>query len=252
MPTLTKKYIDSIKPLDKDNFYHDDKVKGFFVRVFPSGKKVLGLRYTFNGRSYRYKIGQYGIITPDEARNKALELLGEINNGVNPQDTRAEYRKEATLEEFAQVYIEQHVRTRLKESTQKECIRTMKKWLLPKLGKIKMSDIKRADVAYLHHSMAHVPYQANRTKEILSSIITHAEMLGIRPENSNPCRYVKKYKERKRERFLSSHELAKLGIALNNAEERGVHPSVINLLKLLVLTGCRLSEIWTLEYLTIK
>ncbi len=201
MPTLTKKYIDSIKPLDKDKFYHDDKVKGFFVRVFPSGKKVLGLRYTFNSRSYRYKIGDYGIITPDEARGKALELLGEINNGVNPQDIRAEYRKEATLSEFSLIFIEQHIRTRLKESTQKEWIRTINQWILPKLGKIKMSDIKRADVAYLHHSMAHVPYQANRTKEILSSIITHAEMWGVRPENSNPCRYVKNIKRKKEKDF---------------------------------------------------
>lgn len=248
MPNLTKRYIDSIKVEGADKFFHDDGLKGFYIRVFPSGKKVFGLRYRFHGRSQRYKIGYYGIITLEQARQKAIELLGEINNGHNPQEEQIAFRKSATVKEFGEQFIEQHVRIRLKPRTQQEWIRALNKWIYPKIGQIKLLDIGRPEIAFLHQSMSHVPYQANRCKEIMSCMLNHAEMWGTRPENSNPCKYIKKYKEEKRERFLTPMELQRLGRVLKDYEENGGFPSVIHCLKLLILTGCRLSEIQTLKW----
>lgn len=248
MPSLTKRTIDALKIEDKDYFCHDDNLSGFYVRVFPSGKKVFGVRYNFHHRSHRYKIGEYGIITPDEARQKAVELLNEINKGNNPQAEKSLYNKAPTLKEFAKQYIEQHIKVRLKPSTQKEWMRMLERFIFPKIGNIKLQDICRADVAYLHHSLHHIPYQGNRCKEILSSMLNHAEMWGLRAENSNPCKYIKKYKEEKRERFLSPMELQRLGVALKDFEDGGGFVSVVHCLKLLILTGCRLSEIQTLKW----
>jgi integrase len=76
-----------------------------------------------------------------------------------------------------------------------------------------------------------------------------AEQWGLRPDNSNPCRHVEKYKERKIERFLSNEELARLGEVLAEAERTQTEmPSVIAALRLLLFTGCRLSEILTLRW----
>ena len=107
----------------------------------------------------------------------------------------------------------------------------------------------RADVARLHHEFRDTPYQSNRNLEIVSKMFNLAEMWGLRPDGSNPCRHVKKYKEEKRERYLSVDELGRLGKVLRECEQEGVESaSTINLIRLLMLTGCRLSEIQTLKW----
>ena len=65
----------------------------------------------------------------------------------------------------------------------------------------------------------------------------------------NPCRHVKRYKEEKRERFLSSEEFARLGQVLDEALRDGSESlSVVAAVRLLMLTGCRLSEIQKLRW----
>ncbi len=76
-----------------------------------------------------------------------------------------------------------------------------------------------------------------------------AEKWGLRADAFNPCRHVEKYRERKLERFLSNDELARLGEVLLEAERTQTElPSVIAAIKLLLLTGCRLSEILNLRW----
>ena len=72
---------------------------------------------------------------------------------------------------------------------------------------------------------------------------------GLRLDGSNPCRHVNKYKEEKRERYLSTDEIARLGEVLRQCEQEGIESaSTINLIRLLMLTGCRLSEVQTLKW----
>ena len=82
----------------------------------------------------------------------------------------------------------------------------------------------------------------------MSKMFNLAEMWGLRPDGSSPCRHVKKYKEEKRERYLSADELARLGETLRECEEGGESQSTVNLIRLLLLTGCRLNEILTLKW----
>src|SRR5262249_4265771 len=71
-----------------------------------------------------------------------------------------------------------------------------------------------------------------------------AERWGERPDGSNPCRHVEKYREHKRDRFLSKDELARLGAACERGEQDGkLSPSFLALVRLLIFTGARLSEI---------
>jgi integrase len=76
-----------------------------------------------------------------------------------------------------------------------------------------------------------------------------AELWGLRPDGSNPRKHIKKYREEKRERFLSAAELRRVGEVLREMEMEGLElPSAIAAVMLLILTGCRLNEIMTLKW----
>ena len=47
-----------------------------------------------------------------------------------------------------------------------------------------------------------------------------AERWEMRSPNSNPCRSVERFRENKRERFLSSEELARLGFVVRDRNKR--------------------------------
>ena len=83
------------------------------------------------------------------------------------------------------------------------------------------------------------PYQANSTLAMLSKFFGWAEKHGLRPDGSNPCRHVEKYREGRRERFLSQAELGRLGDALREAEQdKTCSPWVIAAIRLLTSYGC--------------
>jgi integrase len=109
--------------------------------------------------------------------------------------------------------------------------------------------VTRADIARLHHSLSATPYQANRLLAVLRKLFNWAEARGYRQDASNPCRHVERNPEKARERFLSAAELARLGAALDEAGRAGeVSPWMVAAMRLLVLTGARLSEILTLRW----
>ena len=76
-----------------------------------------------------------------------------------------------------------------------------------------------------------------------------AEAWGLRKDGANPCRFVQKYKEKKRERFLTEDEFRRLGQVLNEVEAEGSETfAAVTAIRLLMLTGCRLNEIQTLRW----
>ena len=115
---------------------------------------------------------------------------------------------------------------------------------------MRISDVQRKDIAKLHFDLREKPYQANRTLGVLSKMFSLAEVWGLRPDGSNPCRHVKRYKEHKRERFLSPEETERLGEVLREAEVE--MPSAVAAFRLLLLTGCRLSEVQFLRWEYVK
>ena len=120
------------------------------------------------------------------------------------------------------------------------------RYIVPALGPIKLTALARDDVAALHHEMRDKPYQANRTLGVISKMMNQAEAWGLRPDRSNPCYHIRKYRETKRERFLSPDELARLGKALD--KEESLAPAAVTAFRLLLYTGARLSEIQTLKW----
>lgn len=249
MPKLTKRIIDSAEPKDTDYFIWDEEIPGFGVRVLRTGKKSYVVQYRAGGRTRRYSFSQHGVMTADEARKQARELLVSVDKGENPSEEARTQRLAPTMADLCERFMDEHVRHRCKPSTQGEYRRAVELFIKPEIGSHKVQDVTRADIARLHHKHRDTPYQANRTLGVLSKLFNLAEVWNLRPDGSNPCRHVKKYREEKRERFLSPDELNRLSMALNDAERdgsEGVH--FIAAIRLLILTGCRLGEIQTLKW----
>jgi integrase len=214
-----------------------------------TGKKSYLIQYRSGGRTRRVTFGKHGTITPDEARRKARKLLTAVSDGDNPAEDIKLRRKAPTVAALCERFMEEHVPNRCKPTTEKEYRRSVDLFIVPSMGRHKVSDVTRADIAQLHHSLRHIPYQANRTLGVLSKLFNLAEVWGLRADGSNPCRHVKKYPEKKRERYLSPDELARLGAVLDEAENDGSEsPYMIAAIRLLILTGCRLGEIQTLKW----
>ena len=255
MAKLTKRVVDQIIPGETDAMHWDDELKGFGLRVWPSGRKVYMVMSRVKGRLRRITIGPHGPVTPEQARIRAHEILSEAKAGRDPAKELDQARKSPTMKGLGERFLKEHVAVRCKPSTQAEYKRSVELFINPKIGARKVTDIERQDIAELHHGLSHIPYQANRTLGVLSKMFNLAEVWGLRPDGSNPCLHVKKFTEEKRARFLSPEEFAALGKTLREVElDRSETQSAINAIRLLMLTGCRLGEITTLkwDYVDIK
>lgn len=249
MAKLTKRSVDALRARATDYFVWDDALKGFGVRVLPSGRKTFLAQYRSGGVQRRVKLGVYGALTVDQARSSARQVLGDVAGGDNPAEDIRTYRMIPTVASVCDRFMEEHAEVRCKPSTQYEYERAIRRFIKPAFGPRKIADITRADIAKLHHDHRHIPYQANRTLGVLSKMFNLAEVWGLRPEGPNPCLHVPKYPERKRERFLSPDELSHLGSVLDRLEmEQQESAAAITAIRLLILTGCRLREIQTLKW----
>jgi hypothetical protein len=205
MPKLTKKSIDATPPQDKDVILWDSKISGFCCKITPAGKKSYFLYYrTQDRRQRKPKIGDHGIMTSEQARNIAQLWLLEVSQGKDPSAEKHESRENPTLKELAAQYMKEHA-PRKKASSCKEDQRLWDQHILPTLGRLKVSSLERSDISKLQHSLQNLSTTANRVLSLLSKALNLAELWGYRPNHSNPCLHVKKYKENKRERFLNPH-----------------------------------------------
>lgn len=254
MARITKKAVDALTARQREYMLWDDHIKGFGVRVHPSGRKVYLVKYRHQGRAVKKTIGPHGAIAPAAARARAAEIVTAAKTGrdlmgrILPLHTD----EAATMHELAKRFLEEYVPAHCKPSSAQSYGLAIRQHVLRWLGNLRIADVTRGDVAALHHRMRGTPYAANRTLGILSAMFTAAELWGLRPHGSNPCRHVKRFRERKRERFLSDGEYQRLGAVLREAERTGSEPApAIAAIRLLMLTGCRLSEIMNLRWVDV-
>ena len=241
--------LSAIDQLEPNSTLWDPHLKGFGVRKNPKRKATFVLKTQVNRRQSWITIGRLGQPwTVETARKEALRLLGEAASGVNITDKHGTPKRGADFEVVADEYLATHA-SKLKARTREVYATIVQKHLKPYFKGYSFDQIERRQIAKLHTSMAETPRNANHALAVLSSLMSWAEEYGYKAKESNPCLKIKKYREVKRKRYLSLDELGTLGQVIREAEEKGAHSSyTLAAIKLLLLTGARLTEILTLKW----
>ena len=154
-----------------------------------------------------------------------------------------------TVAEAADKYLKEYLAVRCKPRTVQLRESIIRNHILPALGPRPLASVGRRDALALHHGLAATPTQANMVIVTLSQIFRKARLWGLAPPGADPCAHVRPYRQRRRERFLTGAEIARLGRVLEDELENGrTLPSAIAAIRLLMLTGCRKNEILTLRW----
>jgi len=211
---------DAVEAMQPGETLWDKEARGFGVRHRARDRSYI-VKTRSKGRQCILTIGKHGRgaggWTATKARREAIRLLGIIRDGQDPSAERAAEKVAPTLAAIAARYLDEHARRHKKPRTIAEDERLLNMHILPALGTMKVRDITKADVARFHTKLHAKPVAANRAMATLSAILGWTESIGERPDNSNPCRHVKKFPEKARERLLTAGELARLGEALDMA-----------------------------------
>lgn len=266
---LSKSTLDKALVQDADYFIWDADLKGFGVKVARGGRKSFVCKYRVGGGrsapTRRMTIGAYGSPwTVDQARQEARRILGKAVNGEDPAAIRLEARNRITVAELCALYLERGVGTK-KASTLATDRGRIERHIKPLLGRKKVSDVTRADIKRFLQDVAEGKTEADvktgkrgraivrggkgtasRTVGLLGGIFSFAIDSGLTDEN--PVKGVKRYPDKKGQRFLRESELQALGLAIQTAEESGLNPAALAIIKLLIFTGARKGEIEQLKW----
>ena len=247
--TISRRTVEALPTGEREAVFWDHELSGFGVRIYPSGTKVYLVQTRSGGKSRRVTIGRHGVLSAEQARRKAAQVIASIKAGEEPARPQSPPDAGPTIAEVAERYMKEHVAVRCKPSTARACRCTLDRYLLPVFGARPLGTIGREEVAALQYRLHKTPIMANRVVDMLSRLFNMAEAWGLGPEAGNPCRFVQKYKERSCERFLSEEEFRRLGRVLDEVEAEGkLSASAVAAIRLLMLTGCRRGEIVTLRW----
>ena len=244
---LTERTVDALSVERGNRVFWDRDLPGFGVRVHATGRKVYVAQARIpRGLPKRIVIGQHGEVATEDARRKAARIIDGIRQGEVPASSPA---REPTVADLAHRFMNSHVEVNNRPATIEVYGLLLDRYILPELGKLPLSSLKRTHAVELHDKYRNTPSQANHMVGILGQMFGLAITWGMTPMRPNPCRSVRRYKVRRRERFLTEDEYARLGRVLFDAKTEGPHmASAVAALRLLLLTGCRKMEIVTLRW----
>jgi integrase len=239
--TFTHKRLGALAPPDDGRQYvYDSKTPGLALCVTSAGSKTFYLYRWINGKPERVRLGKFGEVSIDDARDAAREIVGEIAKGRDPAVERRSRRQERTLDDVWLDWLEIHAKPRKK--TWRDDERQYHKYLAPLHDK-RVSTLTAARIAKWHVGVGEESghTQANRAKALLSAILGYAVKLGLLA--GNPCRSVPGFPERSRERFLLPAEMKRFFDALAAAGEPW-H----DFFQLALFTGARRGNVASMEW----
>ncbi len=263
MPKLTQRLVESASVADRDLYLWDNEVPGFGLRIRPSGSKSYIVAFRIGGRGGQQRrrlIGKPSIISTDKARQTARLMVAQAKSGKDPIAAVIAEQRKIKLREVTAIFLAEFVDVERKPSYARECRRLFDRHILVKFGTRPLTDLTRSEIARWHHQeMRNTPFQANRCLAVLSRLMSWSARHGYRNQGAgNPCQYIEKFREPKRERYLSADELQRLAAAFEVVQHgplpgtklpnRRLSPSGICAIRLLLLTGARRDEIRTLRW----
>ena len=238
---LTDARVRALKTRKTTYDTRDGKLRGFGVRVLPSGRKRYFVHCQHHGDRIWKIVGDAATTSVVDARSHAAGMLAAIRRGENtpsrPDETVFEAVAETVFQSYQRVW---------KPGTLRANRSYLRSQLLSHFSGRLIADIDAQDVRRWFASLRATPVAADRSMPVLSVIMREAERMGYRPDGSNPCRGIRRYRRKGRERFLSDDEIRRLSKRLSVHGTRC--PLQVAVIRLLLLTGCRKSEILTLRW----
>ena len=239
--SLTDARVAALTPRKTAYDIRDSKLQGFGVRVLPSGRKHFFVHCQHREVRVWRIVGDASTTGVHEARLSATEMLAAIRRGetmpLRPDETLFEAVAETVFQRYERVwkprtlYVNRHY---------------LRKQILPHFAGRSIADINAQDVRNWFAFLRGTPVAADRSMPVLSVIMSESEAMSLRPEGSNPCRGIRRYRRKERERFLSDDEIRRLSKCLSAQAE--LRPQQVAVIRLLLLTGCRKGEILTLRW----
>lgn len=247
---LTKSAVDAAQPQAQAIELRDTLVPGFLCKITPAGRKVFMLQYRTNaGERRKPALGLFGELTVEQARSLAQEWLAQVRRGGDPAADKAEARQAPTVEELCKKFMEDYSKKRNKPSTRVGYQGVIDRCIIPLLGRKKVRDVKRPDVAGLMERLSYKQTEANKAFSILRKMFNMAEVWGYRSDGTNPCRHVPMFPAGKSTHLISDDDMGKLFRQLDKIEAEGLENYVIPLaIRLQFEFAARRSEIVTLEW----
>lgn len=258
---LTQSFIDDLKPSNRTTTHWDESLSGFGVKITEQGTKTFVLQRRFQKHEYKATIGRTNIFKLQAARDQARAMIGQIAKGENPFVEQRYSVKD--FQDFFDLYMTKHAQKEKKPRSIAEDKRLIDNHLIPRLKRINPETMTRDDVVHLKKTIAgevgrssSVPASkarshlkggkptANRCLALLSKSFNFALDEKFLTRLDNPVVRITRYKEHRKEEFLSGEELKALRISLNKARQLSLEePAALDAIKILMLTGARLSEI---------
>jgi integrase len=249
----------------------DGELRGFGLRVMPSGVKSFIADYRIGQRQQQQTIGRYGVLTIDQARDRARQILAAVAGGKDPvAEKRAEAVAGITVAELADIYLADGpaARPNKKSSSWKTDKSNIDRHIRPLLGNHAARRLTQAEVAKFQADVAAGRNTADvktrkRGRAIVSggkgtaarSLAVLGAMMQFGVDRklipANPAKGVPLLKQNRRERFLSEAEVARLAdtiASMQTDEKEPLSRTAATAIRLLLLTGCRKGEILGLRW----
>lgn len=275
---LTKRIVDGAVSEDpklavsqnrkaRDVVVWDSEVPGFGLKVTPSGQKSYFVYYrTSSGQQRRPKIGNHGALTVDEARAIARQWMAAAASGLDVSATRKADRKAGTVSDLAKRYLEDYAEAHKKLRSVATDRANLENHVIPQIGTMSVRDVTRQDIDRLKVAIKdgktarQLPAKprgrrvvrggegiANRVVALVSKMFACAVEWGIR--DTNPAANVRKFREKRKERFLDAAEVGRLLAALDSIDaEQALSLKATVAIRVLLFTGMRYGEVMNLRW----
>ena len=265
MAKITKRTVDALKP---GEIAWDSEIKGFGVRCQRKTKTYV-LKFRAGNRQRWLTIGRHGSPwTLDKARVETKHLIGMVADGKDPATVRDTLKGQPSVKDLCKRFLENYAAEHKRPSSLYNDQANIQNHVVPLLGKFHVADVTRVDIDRFKRAVKDGktakdvkigprrrvivtggPGAANKCLALLSKMFNMAERWDLRPDGTNPCRHVEKYRSQLHERFLSEKELARLAEVLATNKGDGAEtPFVLAAICLLVFTGARMGEILSLKW----
>ncbi len=270
---ISKRVVDGQKPpASGENRVWDTAVKGFFLRVYPTGRRVYALKYRQGSTQRLMTIGTHGSPwTPEKARDRAKEALEAVHRGEDPAVEKRAARAALTVKDLIDSYLTDGPATKpgKRETTWATDASNLRRHIEPLLGRrpafaVTAEEAVRAvtDIAAGKTAIQRTESGrkrgciavrggegiARRTRLVAGAMYAWG-LQHKRIKGENPFSRIKLSAPPVRERFLSKEEaLSLLGALVKMEAEAAVNPAFADAIRLLLLTGARKTEILGLKW----